>query len=358
MKIIKEAQYPADITKDLPRDLEAEIDKLVAWLKDSVNQAASVTGPSSQARSLPWFKHGTRGFFRKLWYGEHPDNPSYADCTQPMIVGAIQLNEYKKLEEILDSQITRSVLCESSNPALDQIFNQFSQKLKNIILQYVIRNGVIRPASPKDNTISGNLEKFKKEKISQDRNPAFPELNAKTNREKKAKEEIEGDAETAEEVWKNLNYEIVHHELPTLKIIMGPDKPNNFSEFQDILESAINNKIYQASPVMSMCMEKRDLLYHVYQLLNENWAALASEEKDWIEEEIKRNAREIINLTHTENEDLLFDTLAAMILTQPEKVKSLSPKLVLIVKSMQNRKPTDQEKREFANIVISEFNKE
>ena len=79
------------IYKDLKVKVDALIkdfwEKMSAKLSQEFKKATTMPnvpggGPNPGVnlpsyKNLPWFQHGIRGFLQKLWYGDHPQNPSW-----------------------------------------------------------------------------------------------------------------------------------------------------------------------------------------------------------------------------------------------------------------------------------------
>lgn len=57
------------------------------------------------ASGLPWFQHGMRGFLRKLWYGDHPDNPNWKGVRTE----SFSLNEYKNTRDELRELVVEAI---------------------------------------------------------------------------------------------------------------------------------------------------------------------------------------------------------------------------------------------------------
>lgn len=87
-------QTPQSLFDSMKKEIDKEIDALKSQLEGLVKthhdqvsshlqkviEPAGATGSGARIQaptSLPWFQHGVRGFLHKLWYGDHPDNPSW-----------------------------------------------------------------------------------------------------------------------------------------------------------------------------------------------------------------------------------------------------------------------------------------
>jgi hypothetical protein len=69
-----------------------------------------------------------------------------------------------------------------------------------------------------------------------------------------------------------------------------------------------------------------------------------------VQEEIKKYAKEIVDLAGRDQRTML-DTLAALILTKDSRALKLPPNVRLIVKSMKNRGIGDDLRKVFADMV-------
>jgi hypothetical protein len=271
---------PAAIVPQLPKDLEQEIYKLVNWLHTAIAHATSTTGPGQNARNLPWLSGGVRGFFRNLWYGKHPENPNYksglTDESQyvPLKVRKLTLKEYKELEAILDHCLRESLICEFATPSVTEILQQFWGRLKQLVMKHVVKNGTVKPSpppDPKDDEGSGDdvrpVEPEEKEETSL--------LEPKDANEEQARDDLMKGAATNEDQWRKLVRKIIE-ELPEVKKALKDEMPENFSDFRDAIEEAMDDT-YKPSPILAMCFRKPELQQKVYELLQANWERLSRE---------------------------------------------------------------------------------
>lgn len=51
-----------------------------------------------QGKTLPWFQHGMRGFLRKLWHGDHPENPSWNAMQGESVRRMVSVKEYAEIK--------------------------------------------------------------------------------------------------------------------------------------------------------------------------------------------------------------------------------------------------------------------
>lgn len=388
-------KWPADIIPELPQDLEKEMYALVQWLQNSIGSITSRTGPNSQARNLPWVQNGLQGFLRKLWYGKHPDNPSYnvqADWTSPLVCRNITLKEYQELESILDKRIGESLICEYTSPALEKIMDQFWGKLKQIVLQHVISNKIVRPwqSSP----IKKHDSDIDVEPITQtSQTTPLPPLEPTNAKEKQESDEIL----SQKDAWGVLNRKIID-ELPELKNLLK-NIPNNFSEFRDKIDSAIQSGEYKPVPLISMCLKKKELQQRIYQTLITNWHVIKEDEDEDDESFLKKIPKELLKILDEEeisifkrlqgmsaenfsawtvreisdagkmiinfvgkDPDTILEKLIHMVAEDDEKTKYLPPTVRLIIKQMQveienkygGKVPQDIQKR-FAQAVLKDI---
>lgn len=96
-------------------------------------------------RSLPWFKNGLRGAFRKLWYGDNSDNPDWTKGVgrrfgESVDSGILTLNEYNELsddvETILEGLFTEFTIL-SPGGELDKLFQLFRKNLFKHAKNYI-----------------------------------------------------------------------------------------------------------------------------------------------------------------------------------------------------------------------------
>jgi len=269
---------PADVVPELPKDLEGEILKLINWLRSSLQRVTSATGPGSGVKNLPWLGHGVKGFLRKMWYGNHPDNPSHREEVQPLTTRKLTLQEYKELEAILNSCVDETLLCEAAAPGLNQIINQFGRALKQLVLKHVVKNGAVRPPSPQPktdpvpDTPGDDVRPVDPDRPEEPEGPK-PPLEPKDENEKKVSDEIL----SQKDAWKYLVRKLLD-ELPELKEQLG-EMPNNFSDFRDDINTAMRGE-YTPSPLVAMCWRKQELQQALYKVLLDNWHHLDNNEDD------------------------------------------------------------------------------
>ena len=375
---------PASVMPELPKDLEREIMALVDWLRSSIQRASSATGPGSASKNLPWFGNGIQGFLRKLWYGDHPDNPSYSkEGVQPLVVRKLTLKEYKELEIVLDHHIGETLLCEAATPTLDQIMQQFAQKLKQLVLTHVVKNGAVRPPTPTPApTPKGDdVRPVGTKDPTEPDKPPPPNLEPKTPEEQQAKDEVL----SQKDMWQMLARKIIE-ELPSLKQLLK-ERPTNFSDFRDAVNTAIHDGKYKPAPLLAMCFRKPELYQTVYQVLMSNWHRLddnEDEEPDWsnipkemldslddeekavlrhIEglddkqrsalaiQEIKDAAQQIIDLVG-DNPETMYDKLKALMIKDDKDVKRLPPTIRVLLKShYYSGQESEEAKKAFADYV-------
>lgn len=99
-----------------------------------VQQSISGYDPNSK---LPWFKHGMKGFFRKLWHGDHPENPSwqgYKAEQRLTLDECIFLN--KQISEKVD-QLSSQFLTEAVMTDYDDLVNSLKEKIASHFRQAV-----------------------------------------------------------------------------------------------------------------------------------------------------------------------------------------------------------------------------
>lgn len=120
---------------ELLTKIEAEIDgfhnqlkQLFATSVKNAAQAAIDHNKTTVGKTLPWFKHGARGFLRKLWYGNHPNNPDWQNESS--------LGFYAYLSEQVDG-MTDVLLNELTGIDLSPIIQPFKSRLTRILQIYL-----------------------------------------------------------------------------------------------------------------------------------------------------------------------------------------------------------------------------
>jgi hypothetical protein len=105
-------------------EFEKELDDLLVWLQTEVTKSL----PKSV--NLPWLKHGMRGFFRKLKYGDSLENPDWY-APEEGVVRRPTLTEYiahqRKYEKEIDSFFKEwgANTSDVIKPILDSFKNRF-----------------------------------------------------------------------------------------------------------------------------------------------------------------------------------------------------------------------------------------
>ena len=153
-----------DMFKDVDNEINQFRDKINAALKknaDSLNQAAmqaiqqtmqqagmagqpgmqTAPGQPSRPQSLPWLKHGLRGFLRKIWHGNHPDNPSWQGYTGEHVLTLEEnnflMNQLNEAADIIISEVVPADVIGASLSGqigdIEKITIDFRNNLKNII---------------------------------------------------------------------------------------------------------------------------------------------------------------------------------------------------------------------------------
>lgn len=153
-----------DMFKDVDNEINQFRDKINAALKknaDSLNQAAmqaiqqtmqqagmagqpgmqTAPGQPSRPQSLPWLKHGLRGFLRKIWHGNHPDNPSWQGYTGEHVLTLEEnnflMNQLNEAADIIISEVVPADVIGASLSGqigdIEKITIDFRNNLKTII---------------------------------------------------------------------------------------------------------------------------------------------------------------------------------------------------------------------------------
>lgn len=133
-----------DLYRDLTQQVNALIDDLEKRLASVPQQAADIPPenppPLGQSKrgSLPWFKHGVRGFLRKLWYGDHPTNPDWQQ-NNSMDSGRLTIQEYVQIENNVNSTIDELLSEARFSDTVKGFFDQFRRDLAKVIQNYTLR---------------------------------------------------------------------------------------------------------------------------------------------------------------------------------------------------------------------------
>lgn len=158
-----------DLFDSMKKEVDKEIESLQIKLDNLVKihhaqvstHLQKVVGPTIQApTSLPWFKYGIRGFLSKLWYGDHPDNPSWQNNQQE----CLSLDYFAYLGEELKIA-TNTIFLETGEIAgqqlpseevpidialagqLDRMLKEFHGKILLIVAGYMRKAMALKPAS-------------------------------------------------------------------------------------------------------------------------------------------------------------------------------------------------------------------
>jgi len=120
--------YPG-ITPEFEKDLDA----LLNWLVQEVKKT------DLSKSSLPWFQHGIRGFFRKLWHGDHPTNPDWYSPEEG-VTRRPTLQEYieyqKEVERELDSFF--EAVPGHVDAVLGKIVQEFKKQFLVLMSHYIV----------------------------------------------------------------------------------------------------------------------------------------------------------------------------------------------------------------------------
>ena len=141
-----------DLFINLNRQSQGLVDQLEKALlalepKTATGQLATQVAGATPAQkaiqgSLPWFKHGMRGFLRKLWYGDHPTNPDWKHVAgvYESINKRITLREYieiqEGIEQAVDEFFTEATSVQSLPDAIQSYFIKFKTDLAATIHYY------------------------------------------------------------------------------------------------------------------------------------------------------------------------------------------------------------------------------
>ena len=135
-----------DLYRDLTQQVNALIDDLEKRLASIPPQQATGIPPEnppplgqSKQGSLPWFKHGVRGFLRKLWYGDHPTNPDWQQNNSVDYSGRLTIQEYVQIENDVNNTIDGLLSEAGFSGTAKGFFDQFRRDLAKVIQDYTLR---------------------------------------------------------------------------------------------------------------------------------------------------------------------------------------------------------------------------
>jgi hypothetical protein len=97
------ASLQAEIQQSIQKfsqQMQGEVEKAGVGIAAAVQKQAAAAAPGNvpSFKSLPWFQHGVRGFVRKLWYGDHPENPTWQNVRRESVVPHLTLAEYAAIK--------------------------------------------------------------------------------------------------------------------------------------------------------------------------------------------------------------------------------------------------------------------
>ena len=115
----------AELSKNLSKEIEAEMQKRTVSSKPN----------SQQLQSLPWLKHGVRGFLHKIWFGDHPENPNWQQAEH------MTLETYSyfadKVEKSCDGIVSHIPLEINESSTLYGLIDEFKKRTKVDVLNYL-----------------------------------------------------------------------------------------------------------------------------------------------------------------------------------------------------------------------------
>ena len=113
-------------------EFEKAVNDLIEWL----NTEISKTVPASSA-TLPWFKHGLRGTWRKLMYGDSPDNPDWYH-PEHGFTRRPTLKEYIEYKEAAEKRLNTFLEEAGGSPVIARILEQFKQRFLTLMSHYIV----------------------------------------------------------------------------------------------------------------------------------------------------------------------------------------------------------------------------
>ena len=132
--------------KKIYGELEAEINQLINnfWSKKQGQLAQAAQSVAAQAtaqgggaaQSLPWFRHGIKGFLRKLWYGDGHENPDWQNYAQEHL----SLENYNLIKEELEGFLVEY----QADPEVGSLVRSI---MSSILRAFKKAGTVVRPAA-------------------------------------------------------------------------------------------------------------------------------------------------------------------------------------------------------------------
>ena len=131
-----QAQPPTSLPED--PELEKDVQELLNKLRMQLNQIQSSTPPGNRPQALPWLQHGTRGFLRKLWYGNSQQNPDWDNYPKEHAQHVLTLREYAETHDYLSSRIDIMISeADAATSTIDNILQSFGAELKQVIMKHI-----------------------------------------------------------------------------------------------------------------------------------------------------------------------------------------------------------------------------
>ena len=120
-----------------------DLEKQLVSIQPATQPSSDVPPPNptplnKRQGSLPWFKHGVRGFLRKLWYGDHPTNPDWQQMDSVM-PKKLTLQEYIQVETNVGSAIDQLISESNFAHIAKGYFDDFKKRLSDAIRHYMLQ---------------------------------------------------------------------------------------------------------------------------------------------------------------------------------------------------------------------------
>lgn len=241
----------------IPPELEQELEQLFNWFQTALKRSISVTGQYGQSNKLPWLQHGVKGLMRKLWYGDHPDNPTWRG-------ESFDLRQYARLREHLDKVLDELLILETGDP-MAALMQQFKDQIKTLVLKHAVAAKHQQQQQP-DRPQPDRPPKPSTDDASEESIPNV-ELKATNPREQEVLDTINSaDPQTRNAT---LTREMLDG-IPQIIKALG-EKPGSFKDFVTTLNKAIQDGNYKPTPIMAMIARSPAMQLKLFRVASQHW---------------------------------------------------------------------------------------
>jgi hypothetical protein len=117
------------LVNDLEQQIAHQFDVAVHGTAQVAVNAYNQSNAARQGKTLPWFKHGIKGFLNKVWHGNHASNPQWQGESK-----VVPLQFYSDLLEQIEITVDELVMeADAATALLQPLFRQFKQQLAAVI---------------------------------------------------------------------------------------------------------------------------------------------------------------------------------------------------------------------------------